>query len=59
MSTEQLIKKKEENMISGSVGGMCVFLSWLAVLPFPFSLSFNILGNPNIVSLQNSHFLSR
>jgi hypothetical protein len=26
MSTEQLIKKKEENMILGSIKGMCVFL---------------------------------
>jgi hypothetical protein len=26
MFVEQLIKKKEENMISGSVGGMCIFL---------------------------------
>jgi hypothetical protein len=56
MSTEQLIKKKEENMISSSVRGMCVF-SLLASHPlFPFSLSFYIVGNP---FLQNSPFLSK
>jgi hypothetical protein len=47
MSTKQLIKKKEENMISGSVGGMCFFsLSW------PSSLSFYILRNPNSFSTK-------
>jgi hypothetical protein len=37
MSIEQLIKKKEENMISGSVGGMCVFSLLVGRPPF-FSL---------------------
>jgi len=53
MSIEQLIKKKEKNMILGSVGGKghC-FLSWLVVLSFPFSLSFYILGNPNLFATK-------
>jgi hypothetical protein len=39
MSTEQFIKKKEENMISGSVGGMCIF-SLLVGRPLFSFLSF-------------------
>jgi hypothetical protein len=52
MSTEQLIKKKEENMISGSVGGMCVFSLLVGSPPFLFSLSFYILGNSNPFSTK-------
>jgi phage shock protein PspC (stress-responsive transcriptional regulator) len=53
MSIEQLIKKKEESMISGSIGGNGhFFLSWMAVLSFPFTLSFYIVGNPNSFSTK-------
>jgi hypothetical protein len=44
MSIEQLIKKKEECIISGSFGGKGAF--------FPFSLSFYILRNPNPFSTK-------
>jgi hypothetical protein len=47
MSIEQLIKKKEECMISGSFGGKGVFLLFSGRPLFPFSVSFYILRNPN------------
>jgi hypothetical protein len=52
MSIEQLIKKKEQNMISGSVGGACVFILFAGRPLFPFSFSFYILGNPNPFSTK-------
>jgi hypothetical protein len=47
MSIEQLIKKKEECMISGFLEEGVFYLSWLPP-PLPFSLSFYLIGNPNI-----------
>jgi hypothetical protein len=59
MSTEQLIKKKEENMISSFSKEMGVFFfSWLAFLSFPFSFFF-IPKETLIPFLQDSPFLSR
>jgi len=58
MSTEQLIKKKEENMISSFSEEIGVFFfSWLAFLSFPFS--FFIPKETLILFLQDSPFLSR
>jgi hypothetical protein len=53
MSTEQLIKKKEESMISGYVGGKgCFFsLGWMSSL-FLSPFFFYILGNPNPFSTK-------
>jgi hypothetical protein len=42
MSTEQLIKKKEENMISGSIRGMCIFLLFVGRPLFSFPSFFFI-----------------
>jgi hypothetical protein len=58
MSLKQLIKKKEESMISGSVRGRCVF-SLLADRPLFPSLFLFISWETLIPFLQNSHFLSR
>jgi Na+-translocating ferredoxin:NAD+ oxidoreductase RnfE subunit len=53
MSIEQLIKKKEECMISGLWRKGAFFLSWLAACPLlTFSLSFYILGKPNPFSTK-------
>jgi len=57
MFVEQLIKKKEECIISSFLEEGAFFSSWLAA-PLLFSHSFYILGN--LVSvLQNSPPLSR
>jgi hypothetical protein len=53
MSIAQLIKKKEEGMISGSFGGKGVPLL-VGCHFFLFSLSFYILGNPNPFSTKQS-----
>jgi hypothetical protein len=58
MSIEELIKKKEECMISVFRGKGAFFFSFLATT-FPFSLSFYLIGNSNPLFLQNSPFLSR
>ena len=47
MFVEQLIKKKEENMILGLWRIRGFFLSWLAPLLLFFH-SFYILGNPSL-----------
>jgi hypothetical protein len=54
MSIAQLIKKKEEGMISGSFGGKGVFPLLVGCHFFLFSLSFYILGNPNPFSTKQS-----
>jgi len=46
MFVEQLIKKKEECIISSFLEEGVFFSSWL-VAPFLFSHSFYILGNPS------------
>jgi hypothetical protein len=48
MSTEQLIRNKEENMISGFSKERGIFSLLAGPLSFPFSLSFYILENPNL-----------
>jgi hypothetical protein len=58
MSIEQLIKKKEECMISGFLEEGVFSLSWLAA-PSSFLFFFYLIGNPNISFLQNSPYLSR
>jgi len=52
MSIEQLIKKKEECMISGSFGGKGVFLLFASRLFFPFFYSFYNLKNSNSFSIK-------
>jgi hypothetical protein len=47
MLVEQLIKKKEECMISGFLEEGAFFSSWLTT-PILFSHSFYILGNPSL-----------
>jgi hypothetical protein len=57
MSIEQLIKKKEECMISGSFGGKGVFLLFAGCPFFPFFCSFYNLKNSN--SFSTKQFLPK